>query len=204
MTNTFEKFRRFTRNVAILPMVLVLLLTAQVTSANEIEFSAPTTAPEKALHAILQWHHHETGQRSTVLFDFLTQRSGRSKASDMRYQRKFTMSLVRAISAADQRMHDKDCEGICGLDFDPILCAQDILLPPHAYLTTSKARANGWPAKLASSDSHAYILYRRGRVGESYLHRVDYLMEKEGGAWKIAGVYCRAEKPEFENKFNVP
>ena len=181
----------------------VLLLAVQAASANETEFAAPNTAPEKALHEILQWQTHETGQRSKDLFEFLTQRSGRSKASDGRYQRKFTMSLVRAVSAADRSMRDKDCEGICGLDFDPITCAQDTLLPPHAYLTTSEARSNGWPANTEASHHRAYVLYRRGRVGESYFHRVDYLLEKEGGAWKIASVYCRAEKPEFETKFNV-
>ena len=202
MNDQLPKLRRFARTVAV--MSTALLLAGQAASANEIEFSAPTTAPEKALHAILQWNKHETGQRSSDLFDFLTQRAGRSKTSDPRYQSKFTLSLVQAIRAADQRMTEKDCEGVCGLDFDPITCTQDTLLPPHTYLTTSKARANGWPAKLASSDNRAYVLYRRGHVGELYLHRVDYLLEKEGGVWKLAGVYCRAEKPEFEFKFNVP
>jgi|GEM_PF-2786818 len=201
MNNKLEKLRRFVCAVAVASTML--LFSAQAASANEIEFSAPTTAPEKALHAILQWHTHETGQRSSDLFDFLTQRSGRSKASDRHYQSKFTLSLVQAISAADKRLTDKDCEGVCGLDFDPITCTQDTLPPPHAYLTTSQARANGWPANLAASDNLAYVLYRRGRIGESYLHRVDYLLEKEGGVWKIAGIYCRAEKPEFEFKFNV-
>ena len=198
-----EKITRFACNIATLPMVLFLAAQSANASANEVEFSAPTTAPEKALHAILQWRGRVFGERSSNLTEFLTQRSGRSKANDARYKRMFTMGLVRAISAVDRSMTDKDCDGVCGLDFDPIFCAQDILLPPHTYLTTSKERANGGRLNTASRDSRAYVLYRRGRADEKYVHRIDYLLEKESGIWKIAGVYCSADLENFGTKFNA-
>lgn len=196
-----NKLLRFTCNFAILPFAI--LLGTQPATANEIDFSAPTTAPEKALHAILQRHGHETGQRSTDLFEFLTQRSGRSKANDGRYQSKFTASLVQAIRAVEQSMHEKDCEGICGLDFDPITCAQDILLPPHAYFTTRTEKTNGWPTNSESNAQRAYVLYRNSQAGNPYVYRIDYLLEKEHGTWKIAGVFCHADKPELAIKFNM-
>jgi hypothetical protein len=56
--------------------------------ADQKAFSQPTTPPEKALHAILQWHtqHFEDKQ----LHAFLTQQNGRNKAQDRLYEGKYT------------------------------------------------------------------------------------------------------------------
>ena len=43
-------------------------------------FSKPTTAPEKALQTILQWHTQHFEDRQ--LHAFLTQQNGRNKAQD--------------------------------------------------------------------------------------------------------------------------
>lgn len=200
MRNELTQFARIFALALMLPMTL---FASHAVFANDGEFSAPTTAPEQALHAIMRWHMQQQSQRGAEIFNFLTQQPQRNKAKDQRFEGKYTKGLIRAISAQDRAWRDKDCDGICGLDFDPVLCAQDILLPPHTYFTTRTEKANGWPTNREFDAVRAYILYRHSRAGNPYVHRIDYLLEKEHGVWKIAGVACHADKPELETKFNM-
>ena len=181
-----------------------LLCFARAAVANERTFSAPTTEPEKALHAILQWEMADTELHHFDLGDFLRQLPGRDTQRDEVFQSKFTDALVQSIAAADQAGGRANCDGVCGVDFDPIVCAQDTLNPPHFYLTASKAKGNGWPDNVAATTDRAYVRYRRGAARDRYVHRIDFLMEKQSGRWKIAGICCIGGKGYGGSKFNIP
>ena len=188
------------RNICAMALVLTALLVfTKAAIADENGFSMPTTAPEKALHAILRSYMQEYEKQGSDTSDFWTQQRVRHKEMHRyfegkfaRYEGKFTSALVRAVSAHDQEMR-KECEpadGICGLDYDPVLCAQDILLPPHAYFTTRVETTQGQPSNNEAGAARAYVLYRHGPAGDAQAHRTDYLLENERGRWKIAGVRC--------------
>lgn len=189
--------KRSIRAMALASMALLVFAKAAI--AGENGFSVPTTAPEKALHAILQSYMREFDKQGSDTFAFWTQQRERNTGMNRyfegkfaKYEGKFTNTLVQAVNAKDKELR-KDCEpgdGICGMDFDPFLCAQDILLPPHAYFTTRVEIVDGRPPDTEASATRAYVLYRRGREKDANARRTDYLLEKERGVWKIAGVRC--------------
>lgn len=175
-------------NTVLRLFVLTATVYATIALADDNNFTAPDSAAEKALDALLQWHLALNNEANNE-YDFLTQRPDRNTADDTLFTQKFTHGLVAAIAAEEKRLVQETCGGeyldeeICGLDFDPILCAQDFPTPPFSYFT-SHEDANS-----------AFILSRSGDSGDG--HRVDYLLEKEQGIWKIAGVACG------DMKFNI-
>lgn len=189
----------------------LLLACANTAVADEGDFSTPVTAPEKALHVILQSYMREFEQPDSDTFAFWTQQRGQESAVHQhfegkfaRYKGKFTKGLVQAISKKDRNLR-KTCDpadGLCGLDFDPVLCAQDILLPPHAYFTTRMEKANGWTEPdIGAAVTRAYVLYRNGSGDGA--HRIDYQLEKERGVWKISGVRCIGDGKHEATTFNM-
>jgi len=200
--------KRMQRVWALALTTMSLLCFTRTAEADERAFSAPITEPERALHAILQWEMQEWELKlkppRNDLADFLRQLPRRNTQRDREFQSKFTDALVQSITAADQAGGRANCDGACGVDYDPILCAQDILIPPHSYLTTSKAKGNDWPDNVAATAYRAYVRYRRGEANDPYAHRIDYLMEKQLGRWKIAGINCIGGNGYGGSKFNIP
>ncbi len=164
---------------------VMLVLSASAALADESGFTAPVTAPEKALASLLKWHMEQFEERGSNHFEFLVQRPGRKKDKDRLYYSKYTRGLIKAISGVNRKMSGP---GLSGIDYDPILCAQDILLPPHYYMTTRMETAAHRVAPSPEEAASAFVLFRSGDGKDA--HRVDYLLEKEGGIWKIAGVAC--------------
>ncbi len=155
--------------------------------AGERDFSAPSTEAERALDTLLAWYMQQTDTEDGSLFDFLLQREDRETHNDALYATKITPTLVQAIAAAERKMEQENCpdgandDVICGFDFDPILCAQDILLPPHFYHTLKA------PADTTAGES-VLIRYRNGADKDG--HQADYWVQKEASGWKFAGVRC--------------
>lgn len=201
LTTTNRRIRPLWLRAAVMALLWSFTHAA---AANDRAFSAPTTEPEKALHAILQWAMAETELHHWGLGEFLRQLPGRNTHRDREFRSKFTDALVQSISAADQARRTADCDGLCGLDFMPIFCAQDVLYPLHFYLTTNKELGNGWPASVAATANHTYVRYRSGKASDPYAHHIDYLMEKQIGRWKIAGIYCVPDRGFGGSKFNIP
>jgi hypothetical protein len=180
-------------------VTMALLVFSNPSFANEDGFSAPTTIPEKALQSILAWQMQEFQKPNSGLLDFLTQRPRRNLGKDKYYGTRFTKEFIRSVNAEDLQVAST-CPGeSCGLDYDPVLCAQDVLLPPYSYFTTRmEGTHKNWPASSDATARSAFILFRSGSEENGY--RVDYLLQKEGGVWKIAGVNCVSVRAKFNLK----
>ena len=90
----------------------------------------------------------------------------------------FTPDLVRAVRRADRAADPPNCEGVCGLGFDPIVCAQDNP-PAPLYRTISVIGSN-----------EALIGYVGGWDGENNTEFGRYRMVKIGSMWKVDGIEC--------------
>ena len=66
---------------------------------------------------------------------------GYKRAEAAKVARRFTPALLRAYASAQTAAVKRDCGGryskdeICGYDFDPVTCAQDLSAKPYLYRT---------------------------------------------------------------------
>lgn len=164
-----------------------------VAPARAADFHAPASEPEKALAALLKWETHLTGSQSDDNFFYLTGRPGQPVKQPAIFATKYTDALVQAVRAAEKKMVQQECGGtysdgeICGLDFDPVACAQDELGKGLQYAT------------LAADDRSAKIALRL--AGSKDIHAL-YAVKKEEKGWRLDGVSCGEGTDEFGN-FNL-
>ena len=134
------------------------------------------TEAEKALDKLLRLSEKRFGLVAAVLG-----RPGGGKG-DAALARELTTARLRQDLAELERKAVRDnCKGryvpgeICGLDYNPLTCAQDESDAPYGYRTTAGAAdqadiAYFWPG--AASPSARFVMVR------------------EAGAWKLDAVKC--------------
>jgi len=142
----------------------------------------PMTAAERTLDAILKISDADSG-----MFLFVVNRPDRKVADDAKFSGFFTRQLLDAIAGTERQEVERDCGGkylegeICGLDFDPITCAQDE--PENGYVyRTEKSTARRQIITMAWAGRDEVV--------------AAYRMLKQGGSWKLDGVACRPA-PQF-------
>lgn len=89
---------------------------------------------------IVRLSDHDDG-----LFLFITKRPDRDKNRDTEYPVLFSKNLMESIADAERRLVKQTCGGvydgeICGLDFNPITCAQDYSEDGYVYKTEETGR----------------------------------------------------------------
>ena len=134
------------------------------------------TEAEKALDKLLRVSEKRYGLVAAVLG-----RPGGGK-HDADLARELTTARLRQDLAGQERKAVRDnCKGrsipgeICGLDYNPLTCAQDESDAPYSYRTTAGAAGQAdiayfWPG--AASPSARFVMVR------------------EAGAWKLDAVKC--------------
>jgi hypothetical protein len=162
-----------------LGMALATAVAGAVTStvkATGSAWHAPLTASEMALDRILKMADSDRDQLDNLL-------GGRGRANyhaTMDYTPVLTPPLLAAIKRSEDQLVQKSCGGhytgeICGLDFSPVTCAQDV------------------------NDTYLYHTeFKRGHVAEiSYAWSsanaspvATYMLLEVGGNWKIDGIKC--------------
>ena len=135
------------------------------------------TEAEKALDKLLRLSEKRYGLVAAVLG-----RPGGGKG-DAALARELTTARLRQDLAGQERKAVRDnCKGryvpgeICGLDYNPLTCAQDESDAPYGYRTTTSSTADqadiaySWPG--AASPSARFVMVR------------------EAGAWKLDAAKC--------------
>jgi hypothetical protein len=157
-------------------------LAAQSASAKPA-FHPAQTAAEQALARILKLDGDKPEQ-----VDPAVETSGRRPRTTpppgAAYLRSLTMPLAVAILAEEARQVKVNCGGAyksgdeCGMDADPILCAQDF---PKSYLFRTTQSGPGlavvesaWPPDQGAQPATS----------------ATYRLKLAGGVWKIDGVSC--------------
>jgi hypothetical protein len=155
--------------------------------AEDSKFHPPQTEAEIALDKIFDLEDKD----SNMLF-FALAMPYYHPPKDTGYAQLFTKALLKAWRKKEADLVRENCGGkyregeICGLDFDPITCAQD--RPDKFVFRTIKSGKESvsiiaaWPQ---SVNDERYFKY--------------YKLVKEEDVWKLDGVYCR----ESDN-FNMP
>jgi hypothetical protein len=100
------------------------------------------------------------------------------------YLRYLTTPLAAAILAGEAREVRANCGGVyksgeaCGLDFDPIICAQDI---PDSYLFRTTESGPGLAVIEAAWSPDKGVQPSSSGV---------YRLKRSGDVWKIDGISC--------------
>ena len=134
------------------------------------------TEAEKALDKLLRLSEKRYGLVAAVL-----SRPGGGKGDAALAGELTTVRLRRDLAELERKAVRDNCKGryvpgeICGLDYNPLTCAQDESDAPYSYRTTAGAAdqadiAYSWPGAAAPSAS--------------------FVMVREAGAWKLDAVKC--------------
>ena len=169
---------------AILVCVTAVALAAGSASAKPAFHPAATPA-EQTLARILKLDGDKPGQIDPTN-GVAGRRPRTTPPTGAAYLKYLTTPLAIAILAAEAREVKASCGGVyksgelCGMDADPIICAQDF---PQSYLFRTTGSGPGlavveaaWPPdKGAQATSNAA-----------------YRLKLTAGAWKIDGISCAA------------
>ena len=134
------------------------------------------TKAEKALDKLLRLSEKRVGLVAAVLG-----RSGGGKGDAVLARELTTARLRQDLAELERKAVRDNCKGryipgeLCGLDYNPLTCAQDESDAPYSYRTTTAIpdRADivySWPG--AANPSASFIMVR------------------EGEAWKLDAVRC--------------
>jgi len=157
--------------------VLAFAGTATPIQAASPAAHAPQTAAVKALDKVL-----DVADRDDEVLDDLLHRYPVPPAKRIDYAKWLTADLLASLRAEEKKLVDKDCGGkyregdICGMDFNPLTCAQDTV-QPMKFRTLSQ---NADVAVIARDDA-------------------SYRMVRTASGWKLDGVKCGGDA-----KFNFP
>jgi hypothetical protein len=136
----------------------------------------PATTAERALDGILK-HADQDPDLLDNLFDGRGQRPFRP-AED--YTKVLTAPVIAAMSAKEKALVQAACAGhyrkgeVCGMDFSPITCAQDL---SDSYLYRTET----------SSEDQADISYYWPGTNKPV---ATYRLVRQGQTWKIDGISC--------------
>jgi hypothetical protein len=169
-----------TSRIVWLVVTAVITVWVAMNFSNESPFHAPVTDAEKALDATLQTVGNDKYMFANAHIHPMPVPNGKH----VDYSPLLTAKLIARITADEKRMVSETCndvyvEGeVCGFDYDPILCAQDVN-PTYVYKT------------LQADASRASIDYSWPMEGSRReTTSAHYGMVKDGGRWKIDTVSC--------------
>jgi hypothetical protein len=158
---------------------------------QETEISLPfhqaETVQEKTLESIL----HQSEEEENFIAALLDRLPLKAKAASMA-PAFFTKSLIAAWRKEERIVIDQTCGGhpiegeLCGLDYDPLICAQDNNDGKFVYRTEQQG----------SKEASVSMQWK----GETTPHSIaTYRLIKSGKRWKLDGVACANE-----GRFNMP
>jgi hypothetical protein len=158
-------------------IVLAIPLFALGASAPpHAKFHAPQSEPERALDSILK----RVDKDENLLDNLLQGRGTKNYKPTFDYASLLTSGLIAAIRTKEREIVRRDCRGkyvegdICGLDYSPITCAQD-MNSKYEYRT------------LENTGDAVKIEYRWPPGGKPV---ATYTLRKNGTDWKIDGISC--------------
>jgi hypothetical protein len=141
-------------------------------------FHAAKTPPEKALDDIVR--RSETDEDISV---YVLKIPGYDPKKAEEYSHLFTDDFLKSAAAVQARLVQKDCGGnysegdICGVDGNPVTCAQDVSKPDYLYQTQTE-------------DDRTAAIVRRWSDPSPPGTESFYRLVKSGGVWKIDGIKC--------------
>lgn len=152
------------------------------------DFHPPRTAAERALDRVLLLDRDDDNSWAFVLGS-TWYRAG----DDPGYAALYTPALLASVRDLERRLVQESCGGeyqegeICGLDYRPITCGQDVSDTGYVYLTIRQAPreallTRAWPESVESTEPMGGPVYR---------------MVEAGGTWKLDGIIC-------SDRFNFP
>lgn len=141
------------------------------------EFHRAATPAETALDRVLR-----LSEKDPNLVEFLLATPLYKAKADKGYARYFTARLRADLAAMERASVTENCQGkylegeLCGLDYNPLTCAQDLSDKAYLYRTSS------------SDDARAVIDYKW--PGEKQ-PAARFVLVREDGQWKVDAVTCR-------------
>lgn len=164
-------------------LVLALLVMAtpgrakEPTSPGAAGYHVATTEAEKALDHVLR-----LSEKDGNLLEFVLHTPQYKPKADKGYARYVTKRLLADMAAMEKAAVTANCKGkyvageLCGVDYNPLTCAQDEAEGAYQYKTESAA------------DGKAVVAYKWPDEKDK---AATFEMLEEGGAWKVDGVKCR-------------
>jgi len=141
-------------------------------------FHYPSTSAEQFLDLIITLASSTRGH----LADYVMNVPWRDIRYDPHYARLVTPGLREAISREEARQVKENCDGkyaddgdICGLDYDPITCAQDLSEEGYLFRTEKSGR------------DKAVLSLRWPGIPQIV---GTYRLIRTGGVWKLDGIRC--------------
>lgn len=158
---------------------------AAETPAGKPQFHPPQTAAEKALEHILMLDDKDRDFPS-----FVFKSLERDKSRDKNYSGLFTKELEDAWEKAYLSLPLEDDEGGRDVGYDWIVCGQETS-KKYFYATVRSSEYEAYVAVAAPEDINF----------SPSLDPAPFRMIKEGGKWKLDGVWC-AEDPRMNTDFH--
>lgn len=149
------------------------------------DFHPPHSAAEAKLDKILKWDGNVDSHDDSNMMYYLLDIPHRNINKDKKYINLFTDGLRSAASKAEAEAVKETCGGIytgdlCGLGFDPIICAQDT---PNYYL---------YRVEQQSRDRAIITVgFARSINDKDPYPSGTYTMVKRGKRWVLDGILCQ-------------
>lgn len=143
-------------------------------------FHAAQSAPEKALDNIIR-----NSDADSNMFDYVLKRPWYNEKKDTGYSQLFTKNLLTAWARAEATLVQKNCGGkyskgeVCGIDYNPITCAQDISEDGYFY-------------KTEKADGRQAVVSYEWSQKDSPTEIATYRLVKDDIGWKLDGVNCKS------------
>ncbi len=159
------------------------LLSAAVGTAalaKDGTFHTATTPAEKALAHVL-----DLSSKDGNLFSFVLNHPDRDHTKDLTYQGFFTNELLATLAERERKLVEESCGGvyldgeICGMDYDPIACAQDY-----------SDSGNLYRSEMSQSDLAIISYTVPGDLADQATPIAQYRLVRRGEAWLIDSVRC--------------
>lgn len=153
---------------------------------SDKKFHLADTDAEKVLNAILTYDSiSRTDDRFGFLREYIVDYPGRNRSIDHLYDQIFSNALKMAWKNAERTLVQQECDGqylqgeLCGLGFNPLLCAQDISETGYLYRTEYQ------------TEQSAVITYAWGGKWKGRNEAVaSYVLMNNNGKWVLDGVNC--------------
>ncbi|MGE5504715.1 MAG: hypothetical protein ACM31L_09860 [Actinomycetota bacterium] len=168
-------------------MVLSISITAPVSAqssqSSQAAFHPAKHPAEKWLARLLKRAEYD----GSMVF-YVVGAPFRDQRKDVNYHGLFSQSLEADWAAAEASEVDKNCGGryidgeICGLDFDPLVCGQDVSEKGYLFHTDN-------------IDENSATITMRWPWIEKPL--ATYRLRKLGKKWVLDGVACLPDGPAF-------
>jgi hypothetical protein len=166
--------------ISALSLSLLSAAVGTAALAKDGAFHTATTPAEKALAHVL-----DLSSKDGNLFSFVLNQPDRDQTKDVTYQGLFTNALLATLAERERKLVEESCGGvyldgeICGIDYDPIACAQD-------YSDTG----NLYRSDMVQPDLAVVSYTIPGELADQAVAIAQYRLVRRGEAWLIDSVRC--------------